>query len=215
MKKMFFLFSATALLFSFSKPAEDYPFSKWDAATLEKANTAKDAAGYSDEEKKVVYYTNLARLNPDLFAKTYFQKFMDSTKTKPSSFSSSLKNDLQSKYKPMDVLTIKQDLTDEAVEHAKDSGKKGNLGHFTSDGKSFDFRIKKFKDTYGMIAENCDYGNDKALAIVIHLLIDEGQGTIEHRKTLMDKNLKYVGVSIQPHKKEKWTCVMDFAADKK
>ena len=211
MKKMIFLLSAATLLLSFSKPLGDYPFDKWDAATLEKANTAKDAIGYTDEEKKVVYYTNLVRLNPDLFGKTYFQKYMDSTKTKFTSFGNSLKNDLKSKYKPMEILTVKQDRTDEAVDHAKDSGKKGNLGHFTSDGKSFDFRMKKFKGVYKSTVENCDYGNNTALAIVIHLLIDENQGTIEHRKTMMDKTLKFVGVSIQQHKKEKWTCVMDFA----
>ena len=211
MKKLFLLLTVTALLFSFNKPAEDYPFSKWDAATLEKANTAKDAEGCSDEEKKVVYYMNLARLKPELFCKTYFQKYMDSTKTKFSSFANSLKNDLQVKYKPMEVLTAKQDLTDEAVEHAKDTGKKGNLGHFTSDGKSYDFRMKKFKDVYGNTAETCDYGNNTALAIVIHLLIDEGQGTVEHRKTILEKKYTYTGVSIQPHKKEKWTCVIEFA----
>ena len=211
MKKLFFILASTALLLSFSKPAEDYPFSKWDVATLEKANSAKDAVGYSDEEKKVVYYMNLARLKPELFCKTYLQKYMDSTKTKSTSFFASLKNDLQSKYKPMDILTVKQDLTDEAVDHAKDTGKKGNLGHFTSDGKSYDFRMKKIKETYSSYAENCDYGYNDALSIVIDLLIDDGQGTVEHRKNIMEKKYSYVGVSIQPHKKMKWTCVMDFA----
>lgn len=211
MKKLLLLLASSVLLFSFSKPAEDYPFSKWDTATLEKANTAKDAEGYTDEEKKVVYYMNLARLKPDLFAKTYYQKFIDSTKAKETSFTRSLKNDLTTKYKPMEVLTVKQDLTDEAVDHAKDTGKKGNMGHFTSDGKSYDFRMKKFKEVYSATAETCDYGNNSALAIVIHLLIDEGQGTIEHRKTIMEKKYTYTGVSIQPHKKEKWTCVIEFA----
>jgi len=210
-KSTFFLLSAASLLFSSSKPIGDYPFDKWDAATLEKANTAKDEAGYTAEEKKVVYYVNLARLKPELFAKTFFRKYMDSTKTKETSFSRSLYNDLTTKYKPMEILTVKQDLTEEAVDHAKDTGKKGNLGHFTSDGKSYEFRMKKFKDVYSATAETCDYGNNGALSIVIHLLIDEGQGTIAHRKAIMDKKYVYTGVSIQPHKKEKWTCVIEFA----
>jgi uncharacterized protein YkwD len=214
MKKIFFLLATATLLFSFSKPVGDYPFDKWDASTLEKANSAKDATGYSAEEKKVVFYTNLARMNPDLFAKTYFQKYMDSTKTKETSFTRSLKNDLQTKYKTMEILSVKQDLTDEAVDHAKDTGKKGNLGHFTSDGKSYEVRMKKFKGTYSNTAECCDYGNQDALSIIIHLLIDEGQATVEHRKIILDKNLKYIGVSIQPHKKETWTCVMDLANTK-
>lgn len=213
MKKIFFLLSATAILFAFSKPVENYPFDKWDDATLEKANSAKDQPAYSDEEKKVVFYINLVRLNPDLFGKTFFQKYMDSTKTKFTTFSNSLKSDLQTK-KPMEILTVREALTEEALDHAKDSGKKGTLGHFTSDGKSYEARMKKFKGIYSSTAENCDYGNKDGLSIVIHLLIDEGQGTIEHRKTILDKNLKYVGVSIQPHKKEKWTCVMDFGNTK-
>jgi len=214
MKKIIFLLAGAALLFSFDKPNNNYPFDKWDAATLEKANSAKDAAGYSDEEKKVVYYINLVRLNPDLFAKTFLAHYMDSTKAKTTSFSQSLKNDLTTRFKPMEIVTVKQDLTDEAADHAKDSGKSGKLGHFTSDGKSYEVRMKKFKGTYTNTAENCDYGYKGGLSIVIHQLIDEGQASVEHRKTIMNKDLEYIGVSIQPHKKEKWTCVMDFGKDK-
>ena len=215
MKKILFLLAAATLLFSFSKPDGAYPFSKWDAATLEKANTAKNESGYTAEEKKVVLYLNLARLNPDLFAKTYFQKYIDSTKTNATSFTRSLFNDLTTKYKPMDALFVKPDLTEEATDHAKDTGKKGNLGHTTSDGKSYEFRMKKMKETYTSFGENCDYGSNDALSIVIHLLVDEGQATIEHRKNIMEKKYKFIGASIQPHKKEKWTCVVEFAGETK
>lgn len=211
MKQLFLFLSTSLLFFSFNKSADNYPFDKWDAATLEKANTAKDAANYTDEEKKVVYYINLARLNPPLFAKTYFQKYMDSTKTKQTTFTRSLNNDLQLKYKPIDVVTVKEDLTEEAVTHAKDMGESGKMGHFTGDGISYAVRMKKFKGVYTATAENCDYGNKNAMVIVMSLLIDEGQGTIEHRKNIMDKNFHYVGISIQPHKKEKWNCVMELA----
>ncbi len=214
MKKTIFLFSATLLLLSFSKPGEQYPFSKWDPSTLEKANTAKDANGYSDEEKKVVYFTNLVRLNPDLFMKTFAQKYIDSTKTKETSFTRSLKNDLTAKYKPMGVLNVKDDLTEEARSHAEDTGKKGNLGHFTSDGKSYDFRMRKIKESYSAYAECCDYGSNDALSIVMHLLIDEGQASVEHRKILLESKYKFTGASIQPHKKEKWTCVIELGNSK-
>jgi uncharacterized protein YkwD len=213
MKKIIALAFMAAAFCSF-KPAEGYPFEKWDAATLEKANSAKEVAKYTDEEKKVVFYMNLARLNPDLFAKTYYQKYLDSTQTKETSFTRSLKNDLVGKYKPMEVVTVKEDLTDEAVSHAKDTGKKGNMGHFTSDGKSYEFRIKSLKETYKALAEACDYGNDKALNIVMHLLIDEGQATIDHRKSILEKKHLLTGVSIQPHKKEKHTCVIELGTAK-
>ncbi len=215
MKKIFALLATTTLLFCFKFPGGDFPFDKWDAATLEKANSAKDASYLTDEEKKVVYYTNLVRMNPSLFEKTYYAHYIDSTKTKPTSFTRSLANDLSTRFKPMDILTPKEDLSEEAKSHAKDTGKSGKMGHFTSDNKSYAVRMLQFKSVYGSTAENCDYGKQDALSIVIHLLIDEGQAAIAHRKTLLDKNLKYVGVSIQEHKKEKWTCVMDFASPKK
>lgn len=213
MKASFLIFLVFPLFFNFSSssPVAD----EWDAATLEKANTAKDITFMTEEEKKVVFYINLVRLKPDLFAKTYYTKYLDSTKTKSTSFTTSLKNDLLTRYKSMEVLTVKQDLTEEAKEHATGTGKKGNMGHHSADGLSYETRMKKFKGIYGETAENCDYGNDKALSIVMRLLIDEGQGTAEHRKTILDKKYKYIGVSIQPHKKMKWTCVMEFANDKK
>lgn len=212
MKKIFLILSAvlTVSLVGFKSPADS-----WDAATLEKANTAKDAAGYSDEEKKVVFYMNLARLNPQLFLKTYAQKYIDSAKVKESSFLRSFKNDFTAKYKPMEVLTVKDDLTEEARNHADDTGKKGNLGHNTSDGKSYDFRMKAIKANYTAYAENCDYGNNTALAIVMSLLIDEGSAAVDHRKNIMEKKYLYTGVSIKPHKKEKWTCVMEFGGSEK
>ena len=211
MKNLSFLLLAAALLFSFNKPGVSYPFDTWDAATLEKANSAKDVTYMTDDEKKVVFYINLVRLKPDLFDKTFYAKFRDSTKAKETSFSRSLHTDLTTRFKPMDIVTPKEDLSAEAKDHAIDSGKSGKKGHTTSDNKSFSVRMEKFKGVYGVTSENCDYGMKDPLGIVIDLLVDEAQAAVEHRKLILDKKQKYVGVSIQPHKKEKWTCVMDFA----
>ncbi len=211
MKKLILFSAAATLALSSAGQTPDYPFSKWDKATLDKANTAKDASYLTDEEKKVIWYMNLVRLNPELFEKTYYKKFMDSTKAKPTSFTRSLENDLTVKYKPLGVYTPKEDLSEEAKDHAKDMGTSGKIGHFTSDGKSYEFRMKKLRNTYTETAENCDYAHKDALSIVMNLLIDENVGSVEHRKTILDKNLKYAGASIQPHKKEKWNCVIDFA----
>ena len=199
------------LLLSFGKQQGDYPFSKWDTATTEKANSAKNISYLSNEEKKIVYYVNLVRLNPELFAKTYFQKYMDSTKTKLTTFSRSLQHDLTAIYKPMNILTPKQDLAEEALDHAKDLVKSDKTGHFTSDGKSYNFRMKKFKDIYSSVVEDCSYEHQKPLSVVINLLINEGQGSIEYRKNILDKKLKYIGASVQPYKKGKGICVIDFA----
>jgi uncharacterized protein YkwD len=208
MKKLLLL-PAAALALCFTKVADTYPFEKWDQATMDKANTAKDASYLSNEEKNVIYYCNLARLKPDLFCKTYVAKWLDSTKNKGTSFTASLKNDLEAKAKPVEVLMPKQDLFDEASDHAADLGKNGKKGEFTGDGKSLAFRFTKFKGVYGGVVENYDYGHKDALSVVISMLIDEANPSITNRRNILDKNMKYAGVGIREHKKEKWCAVMD------
>jgi uncharacterized protein YkwD len=209
MKKLSLLFAGAMIALCFSKPVDTYPFDKWDSATLEKANTAKDASYLSAEEKKVIMLVNLARLKPDLFSKTYLAKYLDSTKTKATSFTGSLKNDLEANTKPMDVMMPKEDLSTESATHAGDLGSTGKKGGFTADGKSFEFRMTKYKGTYGAVMENYDYGHKDALSIVIGMLIDQDNANISNRKNILNKNLKSAGVSIKEHKKEKWCCVMD------
>jgi uncharacterized protein YkwD len=69
---------------------------------------------------------------------------------------------------------------------------------------------------YGQLAgENCSYGYDNALRIVMELLIDEGVGDSGHRKNILDAAFKNVGVSIQPHRTAAWNCVMAFGGEKK
>jgi uncharacterized protein YkwD len=60
------------------------------------------------------------------------------------------------------------------------------------------------------MAENCDYGNNKAFDIVMSLLIDEDVPSLGHRENILDPEYKYVGTSIQPHKRYDWNCVIDF-----
>jgi hypothetical protein len=45
--------------------------SQWNLSQCDSANSAKRAAYLNDAEKKVIYYLNLVRLNPRLFADTY------------------------------------------------------------------------------------------------------------------------------------------------
>jgi hypothetical protein len=178
---------------------------KWDPEVLRKANTAKDAVYLSAEEKKVIFYLNLVRLDPKLFAETYAKKHLDSA-GKNTSFAKSLLKALPST-KPMEVLMPAKDLSEFAKEHAVKSGKENKVGH-----GNFDERFRKIKKTYGSyVGENCDYGYNKALDIVMRLLIDEDVPSLGHRKNILNPKYKYVGTSIKPHQGYQWNCVMDFA----
>jgi uncharacterized protein YkwD len=202
----FFLFISLFIVFSFKKQEEKYPFSKWDETTKTEANSAKDISYYSDLEKEVIYLINLVRLNPDLFSKTYLQEYTDNPEFNIVRISAlnSLKNDLK-KAKKVSSLVPQEDLFQCAKQHVLDTGKKGLVGH-----QNYSKRFKQFASKYGATGENCDYGNDTAIDIVINLLIDEDVSGYGHRKNILNKNFLSVGVKFGDHKKYGTMCVMDF-----
>lgn len=212
--RMFFI-PVYALLFfdflflSFTNPIhqqEKYPYSKWDESIKQKANTAIVASYLTEQEKEVIYLMNLARLDGKLFAETYVQEYINNpqNKVKKNQYTASLISDLKN-HKGAEPLLPQQDLFNCAKNHAEETGKKGTMGH-----QNYSKRFKQFAPRYKYTAENCDYGNDKALEIVMSLLIDEGVPNKGHRKNILNKEFLSVGVSIQPHTKWYHTAVMCF-----
>jgi len=184
--------------------AQTYQLNEWDSATLEKANTAKDIDYLTEEEKNVIFYMNLARMNGPLFAKTFVKVYMDSTEMESDDYAESLIRELN-KSKSKAPLTSRKDLYEVAKTHAKTMGKSGRTGHY-----DFEKRTREIASIYDGITENCDYGPDDGLSIVMDLLIDEGIPDVGHRETILDPDLKYIGTSIKKHKKYRYNCVMEF-----
>ena len=176
----------------------------WDPALLEKANTAKDIRYLKDDEKKVIYYTNLARIDGQLFADTYLKWFLDSTQANTNNYIRSLQKDLK-KVKDLPVLNSQNDLFNIARDHAIKSGKTGHEGH-----KGFKNRFKPVMVTYNYVGENCYYGKEDPVVIVIKLLIDEGIKDLGHRHNMLEPTFNSVGVAIKPHRQYGYNCVMDF-----
>ncbi|MDF2436918.1 MAG: hypothetical protein K0Q95_1294 [Bacteroidota bacterium] len=178
---------------------------RWKDEVTRKANTAADLKYLTKEEKAVILYINLVRLDPKLFGETYLRQYLDSTKQKDT-YTRSLIKTLETT-KPLNVLMPDQKLYEFAKAHATKFGKEGKIGH-----ENYTERISKIRKNFGgTMAENCDYGNKKALDVVMSLLIDEGIKSLGHRENILDPEFKFIGTSIQPHKKHEWNCVMDFA----
>lgn len=176
------------------------PFSSWDAHDLRKANSAKDSKDLSFQEKKVIFYINLARMDGELFSKTYLKDYMDDVRIPKNKYYRSLITMLKEQ-ETMEPLEPKDDLIAEAIKHSREMGKSGKKGHRSSDSKSFAERMEKFKSDYNKIKESNQYGFPDALSIVIDLLIDDDQESLRHRKMLLDPALIYIGVGIRNHKK--------------
>jgi hypothetical protein len=204
----FYILSITLLLLSFNSSIKTN-IDNWDTAVLEKANSAQSENYLTDDEKKLIFLTNLVRVDPQLFLKTYVQRFVDSTQYPSNKWIASLKKDLQ-KAKPLEILQPDKELFEVARKHAKDMGLTGKIGHSTSKGGSYEKRIPDLKKKYSFIGENCNYGSTEPLKILMDLLIDENTADLGHRKNILCKDFRFLNVNTQPHKNYKINTVMEF-----
>ncbi len=184
---------------------------KWDPETLKKARNAHQINYLTEVEKDVIFYSNLVRMNPPLFEKTFLLTYIKKNDIQPNKWIRSLKIALR-KTKPMEQLTPKEDLFQAAKKHAIDMGKSGKVGHKSSKGKSFNDRFKHLRKSYNQLYENCNYGLIDGLSIVCDFLIDEDVKDAGHRKTLLNAELRYIGTSVRPHKEYLTNCVQDFGS---
>jgi uncharacterized protein YkwD len=198
---------STLLLYFCLAPsdAQQVEFSwRWDEETIQRASTAEDADFMSEDEKRIILYTNLARANGSLFASTFLDEYIRIKKIEPNTYTRSLYRDLQH-VRDLPMLLPEKDLYKVSREHASWSGKKGYEGH-----KGFKQRFTPLMKKYGEVGENIYYGPYTPLEIVIQLLIDEGIEDFGHRKNLLNPKFNSIGVAIKPHKTYKYNCVMGF-----
>ncbi len=188
-------------------------FKLWPDSVLAKANTARSVSYLSEEEKEVIYYMNLCRMNPELFGKTYLKNYLSENKIKKDKYVKGLLSYLEGK-EDMPVLKPSKDLTEAAEAHAKDMGNTGRTGHNSSNGTSFADRMNVFSEVYSGINENCNYGMEDGRDIVMDLLIDREVSNAGHRKNILDSEMRFVGVAIEPHKRFRFNCVQDFGGKK-
>ncbi len=179
---------------------------------MAKANSARKLKDISFQEKKVIFYINLARINGSLFVDTYLKDYREDVRIPKNKYYRSLVKTLKEQ-EQLPPLLPKEDLFKEAIKHAKEMGKSGKKGHRSSNHKSFEERMKKLRLKYQKLKENNQYGFPDALSIVIDLLIDEDKESLSHRKTLLHKDLKFIGVGIRSHKKYKINTSLLFAGE--
>ncbi len=180
--------------------------SHFTTSDTKSANTASSTTYFTHQEKQVILYTNLARIYPEKFALFYkeylkqfdeygYKKFKNKDRYYYTFYKDLLK--LSKSKKVLSTLKPNKEMYELAKCWAKESGKKGVIGH----------NRKRCKKGYG--AECCAYSfTDDALENVLLLLIDEGVKSLGHREILLD-NYTEIGVSIQKHKAYGYCAVLD------
>jgi len=148
---------------------------------------------------------NMARHDGPLFAATFLSTYMQEKQLEKNSYTKSLFRDLK-KINRLVPLHAEEDLTAVAQGHARTSGEKGSTGH-SGFKKRFEPLMGK---PYTHVGENCSYGYEQAIDIVISLLIDEGVKELGHRHNILAPDFNSIGIAIRPHQSYRTNCVMDF-----
>ncbi|MDF1575201.1 MAG: CAP domain-containing protein [Bacteroidales bacterium] len=183
------------------------PWSAWEAGLVRSLNSAGESDYLNEEEKKVILFMNMARHDGPLFAQTFLQSYLQEKSLDNSSYIRSLQRDLK-KTKGLAPLMPQEDLTAVAQGHAQSSGEKGTTGH-----SGFKKRFEPLLgNPYTHVGENCSYGYEQAIDIVISLLIDEGIKSLGHRNNMLSRDFNSIGVAFRPHRKYRINCVMDFGS---
>ncbi|MFP5081083.1 CAP domain-containing protein [Pedobacter sp. JCM 36344] len=200
--------------------------STWTKEELRAANTAEDEKYLTGEEKDMVIYMNLARMDGEKFFNTYFQNYMEQHNrqmikysnykelkiSKSDKYYRSLETDLKN-VKGMSALWPDEAMSWVAEQHAKDMNKNNYATHNSLDGRTVKDRIGKMYPRKAC-GENLAFGYASGLANICMLLLDRGVPNLGHRKIILrdDYKFNYIGISIQPHKGYKYCSVTDFVA---
>ncbi|MCB0402109.1 MAG: hypothetical protein KDD41_08500 [Flavobacteriales bacterium] len=188
------------LIFTVSLQAQKItPFSSWTSNELKDANTGKYIKELSFQEKKIIFYVNLARMDGKRFAETYLKDYVEDERIPKNKYYRSLVKTLNEQ-PPLPILHFEEDLYKEAEKHAKEMGKTGKKGHRSAGHKSFEERMEKHRERYSKLKEVNQYGYPDALSIVVDLLIDDDKESLIQRKTLLNEDFRYIGVAIRAHK---------------
>ncbi|MDZ7306405.1 MAG: CAP domain-containing protein [candidate division KSB1 bacterium] len=183
--------------------AEAEKLAGWDLSQLD---TAAKVPYLSRAEQEVVLYLNKARTNPALFAQRYLFHLRNRSADEQECYAVMLRQ------KPCSALLPDAALAAAAQAHAEDMGKTGKIGHVGSDGATLRERLWRAGaaiNTY--LAENCSYGYEDPVQIVLQLLVDAGVPSRGHRRNLLNPNLQFIGVGIRPHIEHRFNSVHDFA----
>ena len=162
---------------------------------LNRCNTAVNYKLFTAEEKLVLQIINLVRCYPKQFSYLYVETRIERWNEDPNT--KSLVDELNS-MSATTLLYPNDAMQASAQCWALESGTKGIIGH------------DRLKCAYGYWAECCDYGSNRAIDIVLSLLVDEGVPDLGHRKIILYGAYQDVGISIQPHAKYRNCTVIDF-----
>lgn len=192
-------------------------------AKAESSGTAKlDLLG-SLREKEILAEINLARTNPQQYAK-YLEDFRPHYQGKELRFDnepplitdegiSALDEAITfvRSLKPLAPLELRKGLILGARDHLADLLKTGRSGHRGSDGSITEERLNRYGRWSNSVGEDIVYRSRKPREDVISLIIDDGVKSRGHRKNIFKPEFRVIGLALSSLPKSDSMCVITFA----
>lgn len=183
----------------------------WGDSLMQAARAAAVSPLMNSSEEEVLYWLNLARYYPDLFAELYIEAHYGLKSNSPVIANGELQGGLESfiRYnqscyldmsakKGLRLLFPDEKCFRSAECHAAESGKSGYTGHSrTGDCRSY------------FDGECCYYGSGSGLDIILALLVDWGVPSLGHRRICLG-NYHYIGIATRDHIDWGKITVLDF-----
>jgi len=199
---IFFMIGSVKLNAQYFSP----DLTNWDYSTLKKIKKASFNPLCPQKSNAVVFYCNMARVDGKKFVETILRPYLELVgDTAYSLYLQSLISELNSK---KSQLPLKHNLWLEmmAKSYSMNAGRKGIVGH-----DRFNQRFQLLISLRKAVGENCSYGEESAVGVVVQLMIDEGVENLGHRHNILSNTFKSIGIGFAPHKGYGINCVEEFS----
>jgi uncharacterized protein YkwD len=114
---------------------------------------------------------------------------------------------------PLPPLSSVPELAWAALDHVRDQGRVGGVGHRGSDRSNVLRRVSRYGHWHGSVGENIRYGRNDAQTTVMHWIINDGIQSRSHRRNLFETTYQVTGSACGAHPYYGQMCVMLFAGD--
>lgn len=113
---------------------------------------------------------------------------------------------------PLSEFKTADGLIKASADHLQDLVKNNVTGHRGTSGSLPDQRVSMYGSSPMGVNENITYGTKTARDVVLTMLIDDGNKSRNHRKNLLNPNLKFVGLAAGEIKQAGMSCVLVLTA---
>lgn len=161
--------------------------------------------------KEVLYYTNLARYNPQYFWDSVVTPILVAFPELKGKNAQSLLRDFKISG-PLPMFSLHPKLINAAQFHSADLANTGTFSHSSSNGDDFVKRLTKFGVTNTYAAENISNGQQAIVLSIVLLYLDIGIADLGHRKTLLSKQYSLIGLGYATHPTQGFFITQDFSS---